>query len=662
MIRRDEAAPYLSALATLLAAATLLPVVTGNGWAWQALFLVAVVVASGMGLRSLTRSPGLVVTGQAVVGLLGLTALFARSHAVLGFLPGPDALATMARLAQSGQQATRQFATPAPAVPGISFLLVLGVVAVAVAVDALAVTFGMAVAAGLPLLVLYCVPAAVLPHGASAVSFAMVAAGWLILLGHDGRLRVNEWGRVLRKGPESGRRRFGDDDLEVVGASARRLGIVTVAAAIVVPMLMPSLANGLIDPSHNGSQTGGRGGLGATSIDPTLTLRQNLTARSTSPVLTYRTTQAAPSPLRLVTDDQFNGETWESSDGRPSRSQNLSGTLPPPAGLSPGVSATPQQMHVRVSTLTEGYLPVPYPATKVSVKGSWVYAANSLDIVARGDTTKGLSYTVDYLNVQPTVAQLRGRTRPEPGHPRRLHPAPRLPAHVDPADGPADHGQGEHRVRQGGGAAGVVPHRRRLHVRHQRRHREERGRGQLVPHQQARVLRAVLLGHGGDGPAARHPGTHRRRVPARHPPVERQQLGQPERRPRVARALLRRGRVGPLRADPAGPVGRRAGLLRAGHGQRASGRVHRERDRHRRTRLQEPRDCRARTAHPWPEAPGQRARGATSSPGCRCAGGSSWRSCSWGCWSPRSRRCSPGADAAAGPRTRPLGPRRPGPS
>jgi transglutaminase-like putative cysteine protease len=412
MIRRDEAAPYLGALATLLAAATLLPVVTGSGWAWQAVFLVAVVVATGMGLRSLTRSPALVVAGQALVALLGLTAVFARSHAVLGVLPGPDALATMARLVRSGQEATRQFATPAPAVPGISFLLVLGVTAVAVAVDALAVTFGMAVAAGLPLLVLYCVPAAVLPHGASAVSFAMVAAGWLILLGHDGRLRVNEWGRVLRKGPESGRRRFGDDDLEVVGASARRLGIVTVAAAIVVPMLLPSLANGLIDPSHNGSQSGGQGGLGATSIDPTLTLRQNLTARSTSPVLTYRTTQAAPSPLRLVTDDQFNGETWESSDGRPSRGQGLSSVLPAPAGLAPGVSATPEHMSVRVTTLTEGYLPVPYPATKVNVKGSWVYAANSLDIVARGDTTKGLNYSVDYLNVQPTVAQLESAPPP----------------------------------------------------------------------------------------------------------------------------------------------------------------------------------------------------------------------------------------------------------
>jgi transglutaminase-like putative cysteine protease len=410
-MRRDQAAPYLAALATLLAAGTLLPVVSGSHWAWEALLLVSLVTATGMGLRSVTRSPGLVVLGQSAVGVLGITLVFAHTHAVLGILPGPDALGAMGRLAQSGMDATRQFSTPAPPLPGINFLLVLGVVAAAIAVDALAVTFGSAVAAGLPLLVLYCVPAAVLPKGASAVSFAMVAAGWLILLGHDGRLRVNEWGRVLRKGPDSGKRRFGDDDLEVVGASARRLGVVTVVAAIVVPMLLPSLANGLIDPSHTGGSSGGNGGLGATSIDPILTLQQNLKARSLATVLTYTTTQAVPPPLRMVTVDQFNGTTWRTSD-RPDPSLGLSSSLPTAAGLSSVISATTQRMQVKVGTLSEGYLPVPYPATKVSVKGNWVYAQNSLDIVGRGSSTRGLSYTVTYLDVEPTVSQLR--TAPPP--------------------------------------------------------------------------------------------------------------------------------------------------------------------------------------------------------------------------------------------------------
>jgi hypothetical protein len=48
----------------------------------------------------------------------------------------------------------------------------------------------------------------------------------------------------------------------------------------------------------------------------------------------------------------------------------------------------------------------------VSVSGNWSYAQDSLDIVARGGTTKGLTYTVDYLDVEPTISQLQ--TAPPP--------------------------------------------------------------------------------------------------------------------------------------------------------------------------------------------------------------------------------------------------------
>ncbi len=411
-MKRDPSTPYLAALATLLAAGTLLPVLTSNTWAWSALLVVALVTVTGIALRAVTRTPALVVAGQAALGAIAVTMLYARDQAVLGFLPGPEALRTLAGLANDGLAATRQFATPAPPVRGITFLLTLGVLAVAVAVDAFAVTWGTSVAAGLPLLVLYCVPAAVLPGGASWVSFAMVAGGWLILLGHDGRLRVNGWGRVLRKGPDNGRRRFGEDDLEVMGASARRLGALTVAAAIVVPMLLPSLADGLINPSGQGTGTGIGDGPGATSIDPILTLRQNLTTRSTAPVLTYTTNQASPPTLRLVTDDQFDGATWKTSDGRRSANHDLAGDLPAPPGLATTVGATAYTMRVKVTTLTQQYLPVPYPARNVDVNGRWAYSEDDLDIVSRGGTTKGLGYSVDYLDVQPTVTQLQAAGAP----------------------------------------------------------------------------------------------------------------------------------------------------------------------------------------------------------------------------------------------------------
>jgi transglutaminase-like putative cysteine protease len=373
--------------------------------------MLVVVTASGVALRSVTRSPTVVVLGQLAVGIVVLTMAFARDHAVLGIFPGPAALHDLVQLGNDGMDATRQFSTPAPDLPGLTYLVTLGIFGVALAVDALAVTGGTAVGAGLPLLVLYCVPAAVLPGGASAWSFAAVAGGWLVLLAHDGRLRIDGWGRVLRTGSESRSRRFGDD-LEVLGTGARRLGIITVTIAIVVPLLLPSLPNGLIGSSGEGDGSGsGRGG-GATAVDPILTLRQNLTARSQAPVLTYTTDQATPPLLRMVADDRFDGETWQSSDGQPSVDNLVRGGLPDPPGLDPTITSTQHTMRVSVGSLSEGYLPVPYPARSVKVDGTWVYAADSLDIVSRGRSTKGLSYTVTYLDVQPTSAQLQ--TAPEP--------------------------------------------------------------------------------------------------------------------------------------------------------------------------------------------------------------------------------------------------------
>jgi hypothetical protein len=406
-MRRDTIAPYLAGGATLLASAALIPVVQARAWAFNALLMVTVVTASGIGLRALTRSRFLVVAGQLAAGAVIITMLFARDHAVLGLLPGPHSLSDLGQLAQDGMAATKQFSTPAPDVPGLKFLVTIGIFGVALAVDALAVTGGTSVGAGLPLLVLYCVPAAVLPHGASAVSFAAVAAGWLVLLAHDGRLRIDGWGRVLRTGSESGRRRFGDD-LEVLGTSARRLGTLTVAAAIVVPFLLPSLSNGLIGAGGGGDGSGlGTGQGNSTSVNPLLKLRDNLTARSSAPVLTYTTDQASPPLLRLVTDDRFDGETWRTSDGRSTTQLSIDNLqLPPPTGLSSIVPATSHKMQVKVGSLAQGYLPVPYPPRQVDVPGTWVYAPDSLDIVSHGRSTKGLSYTVTYLDVQPSAAQL----------------------------------------------------------------------------------------------------------------------------------------------------------------------------------------------------------------------------------------------------------------
>ena len=123
------------------------------------------------------------------------------------------------------------------------------------------------------------------------------------------------------------------------------------------------------------------------------------------------------------------------------------------------------------------------------------------------------------------------------------------------------------RLRPRARAAELAARRRRVHLLADagllghRRHRRAGDPG--LPADAARLLRAVRLDDGRDGPDARHPGPGRCRVRGRR----RQRAGQArrraERRARLARAVLPGRRLGGVRADP-GRAGVRAAAVGPG--------------------------------------------------------------------------------------------------
>ncbi|TSB12715.1 transglutaminase, partial [Streptomyces benahoarensis] len=174
-----------------------MPLVDPAAWMVQAALLVALVAAAGAGARRLPWPRPLVIVVQAMVALLTLTALYAGGQALLGVLPGPDAVAELVRLGQSGVADVSRYASPAPLTPGIRLLLVGGVTLVGLVVDALAVTYRSVAPAGLPLLALYSVAAGLAPGGTGWLWFLIAAAGYLLLLLAEGRDRLSRWGRVF---------------------------------------------------------------------------------------------------------------------------------------------------------------------------------------------------------------------------------------------------------------------------------------------------------------------------------------------------------------------------------------------------------------------------------------------------------------------------------
>ncbi len=313
----------------------------------------------------------------------------------------PDTVAAGSDLFSQGVQAMHRSAPPVPPHVGVGFVTTTGLALVALAVDVIAVTLRRPAVAGLPLLAVYCVPAAVLPDGLDWTLFLFAAAGFLVLVAVDSIDRVQAWGRVLGVGT-----RGGAGSTWTIGLDgARSIVVASLAAAVLLPILVPGLGERALT-SGTGGGGKGRGSSAVTVINPFLALRQDLADQSDQPIITFTTTQTAPQPLRIVVDDDFTGDTWQPSRVQIQRTQKPQEGVSLAPGLDAGVPVQRVTTKIKVGSLAQRYLPVPYPWRSVNVSGNWYFDASTLNIVGDGSTAKDLNYTVDHYLVQPTAAQL----------------------------------------------------------------------------------------------------------------------------------------------------------------------------------------------------------------------------------------------------------------
>ncbi|MDT0495639.1 DUF3488 and transglutaminase-like domain-containing protein [Streptomyces griseus] len=402
--------------ATLLAAGALLPLVEGAGWVLQAALLLGVQSGVGALARRVPLARSLTIACQTLVTLLLLTVVFARDQALFGVLPGPDAFVRLGELLVAGGEDVGTYATPAPMTDGIRLLVVGGVVLIGLAVDALAVTFRSAAPAGLPLLALYSVAAGLGDGGTGWLWFLLAASGYLLLLLAEGRDRLSQWGRVFSG---AGRSAGGlADGLSGRGGTyapvrtGRRIGVLALGIALAVPLALPALDSGLLGGQGRGSGKGSGGGT-ISAVNPLVSLKDNLNQPDNREVMTYRTNAKDPRELylRILSLDAFNGSEWRSSTRRLT---DVPGRLPLPTGLSADVATTEIRTNISASpSYQQNYLPLPYPASEVSIDGRWRYEPEGRTLIGdNGQNTGGAQYEVSSLVVEPTAEQLAAAGAP----------------------------------------------------------------------------------------------------------------------------------------------------------------------------------------------------------------------------------------------------------
>ncbi|MET9428674.1 transglutaminaseTgpA domain-containing protein [Streptomyces sp. NPDC003036] len=402
--------------ATLMASGALLPLVIEVGWFVQAALLLAVLSGAGALVRRFTPARPPALAAQAVLAMVALTVVFAREQAVAGVLPGPEAVQRLAALLQAGAEDVGQYAIPAPATDGIRLMLIGGVLLIGLAVDALAVTFRSAAPAGLPLLALYSVAAGLSDGGSTWPWFLLAATGYLVLLLAEGRDRISQWGRVFGGAPAKPAGRAGSGFPASAGGTApvrtgRRIGVVALGIALVVPAALPSLSGGLLADAGTGGSGGGGGTISA--VNPLVSLQNDLNQPEDREVLRYRTNAPDPSDmyLRMVALDRFDGTSWKSSERKVG---DVPEQLPRPQGLGYDVESSSVTTNISAAdSYEQKWLPLPYPATVVGIEGRWRYEPEGRMLVGDdGQTTRGTQYSVTSLVLKPTPSQLANAPAP----------------------------------------------------------------------------------------------------------------------------------------------------------------------------------------------------------------------------------------------------------
>jgi len=363
----------LVAVSALTAATSFFTLLSWNGLSGDAatflvpLFWVCVGVAAiGLGLRSVGAPRLLVPVLQLLVLGVVLLHVWAPDAPVGGWIPTPAALQEAGEVLSRAASESARYPAPVPGVAHSFPALLLGSGSLlVVAVDFLACPLRRPPLAGLPLLVAFTVPVAIV-GGVSWLTFALAAVSFVLLLTADQADRLSGW-----SAPPGGEVTSISDNqphevrLGTLWPGATRVGLAGIGLAVLAPMALPTGQNLLTGSDGPGS---GDGDGGMTLTNPFVDMKRDLTRGDDRPLVRVRTDDPSPSYLRTAVLTEFDGTAWRPGARSIPPANEVRGAMPSPPGLSAG---TPRTEHTSTIALAPTYatkwLPPPSPAESINI-------------------------------------------------------------------------------------------------------------------------------------------------------------------------------------------------------------------------------------------------------------------------------------------------------
>ncbi len=398
-----------AASATMLATTPMSTIFATWTWALYCMFVIAAVSGAAIAARALRARLWAQILAMLGALVVMVTWLAHAPHAFLGTIPTRTTLRAFGDLMTNATADIQKSGLPVPDTPGLLFLTALGVGLVAVVVDVCAVGLRRPAVAGFPMLAIYAIPVFVHVDSVSPIPFVIGAIGFLWLLVSDNVDRVRRFGR-----------RFTGDGRGVdvwepspLAAAGRRLTVAGVALAVALPLFVPGMTSGLLS-RYNGFGNGpgsGQGGRPGATVNLFAALAGKLNTEKTFEMLKVTTNDPNPYYLRFAVADDLTATGFRNTAPATGQAVTAKG-IPDPAVTARDVTQHEYHASVSITDFDMGRAPYYLPiyqrlATTQKLDGSWLYDFAGDQVYSNRSSTKGKTYSFDYLATQYSPAALR---------------------------------------------------------------------------------------------------------------------------------------------------------------------------------------------------------------------------------------------------------------
>jgi len=340
---------------------------------------------------------------HSLVGLLAsglmLMWVFVPQHLGHGVLPTPTSFVDLGRLFDAAGEQIRDEHAPVQSTHALRLISSIAFIVVAILADLLAIVLRHPLLAGAPLLEVLAVSAAIASKPAHPAFFASAAIGFLIILLTGTRLQDREWGPSV------------DGSAGRLGG-ARRIAIGGIAAALLVPLILPSVSVNLLSKAahfHDGS--GGGIGNGQVVLSGLASLRGSLDRANPQPLFNVTVPPTSkPFYVRSQVLDAFRDDGWQPSPTNSSVRQFplAANNFPVEPNTGPTTStADTFRAEFEITNLGGSTLPLFADPEELSVAadGNWLPETASVELDR--SMRRKLTYGESVRQLEPTAEQLR---------------------------------------------------------------------------------------------------------------------------------------------------------------------------------------------------------------------------------------------------------------